>query len=124
MSGTTPSCANPQNGLADAPEAGLHLVGDAECAGRARSGVRRARYPGGTAKMPSLENTSSQIRSAGPCPAPRSRAKASSTSSATSSAASGAPSVAAPPIRATQGSSAAGPSSSGERAAVAAVVPW
>ena len=30
MSGTTPSWANPQNGLADPAEAGLHLVGDAE----------------------------------------------------------------------------------------------
>ena len=46
MSGTTPSWAKPQNAVADASEARLHLVGDTERSRRARLRVGGAQVAG------------------------------------------------------------------------------
>ena len=111
--------------LPDAAEAGLHLVGDAERAGGAGPRIGRDEVAGRNREDAvaredvvadqecRLVTRLAQLREGAVDLARRPRA-----------AASGEPSVAAPPIRATHGSSAAGPSSSGESAAVAAVVPW
>ena len=89
MSGRTPSWAKPQNAVADPPEAGLHLVGEAEGAGGARARVGGAEVAGRNGEDPVAREDVVADSSAGSWPRPRSRAKASSTSPATRAAASG-----------------------------------
>ena len=85
MSGTTPSCAKPQYASPDTAEAGLYLVGDAECAGGARSARTPREVAGrdGEDAVAREDVVADQEAPARVLPR-RSRAKASSTSSATS----------------------------------------